>query len=131
MRQTFRVTAVMAMIIWLPLSFWAKAGKIDKDSELAKAPAKASQRRNPYAGRPEAVAAGKKLFERHCASCHGEDGRGRDKAPDLHTPALRKLAPGVLFWFLKNGDIRQGMPSWSRLPDQQLWQLVTYLEALK
>ncbi len=38
--------------------------------------------------------------------------------------------PGVLFWFLKNGNLKEGMPSWSRLPDQRRWQLVTYLQTL-
>jgi len=26
--------------------------------------------------------------------------------------------------------LKQGMPSWSRLPDQRLWQIVTYLKTL-
>lgn len=99
-------------------------------SELRRAPAKAQARQNPYAGRPEAVLAGKKLFDRHCASCHGPDGRGQDNAPDLRAPVIKNASPGTLFWFLRNGNIQEGMPAWSRLPDQQLWQLVTYLQSL-
>jgi len=30
----------------------------------------------------------------------------------------------------KNGKLRSGMPSWSRLPDQQLSQIVAYLQVL-
>jgi mono/diheme cytochrome c family protein len=100
-------------------------------SELAEAPPKAATRENPYAGQAQAVQAGRKLFERHCAPCHGDDGRGNGKVPDLHADPIYKAPPGALFWFLRNGNIREGMPSWSRLPDQQLWQLVTYLQSLR
>jgi mono/diheme cytochrome c family protein len=99
--------------------------------ELAKAPAAAQARPNPYEGQPEAIQAGKKLFKRHCAECHGEDGRGRGKAPDLHSSGVQSASPGTLLWFLRNGNLREGMPSWSRLPEQRLWQLVSYLQTLK
>lgn len=98
--------------------------------ELAKAPVTARGWRNPYAGESEAVLAGRKLFARHCAGCHGSDGRGQEQAPDLRTAVVQGAPPGVLFWFLKNGSLREGMPSWSRLPDQRLWQLVSYLQTL-
>lgn len=99
-------------------------------SELARAPAAAQAWENPYAARPEAIRAGKKLYERHCSGCHGLEGNGGEEAPDLHSPVVQAAPPGVLFWFLKNGNLREGMPSWSRLPDQQRWQLVTYLRTL-
>jgi len=36
---------------------------------------------------------------------------------------------GALFWFLY-GNLKHGMPSWSRLPDERRWQLVSYLKSL-
>ncbi len=99
--------------------------------ELAQAPASTHSLRNPFAGQPSAVQAGQKLYRRYCAECHGEDGRGQGKAPDLHAPLIQDLPPGVLFWFLKNGNLREGMPSWSRLPEPQRWQLVTYLKTFQ
>ncbi len=98
--------------------------------ELAKASTAARERKNPYDGRPEAIQAGQKLFRRHCAECHGPEARGEDKAPNLHSATIRDSAPGTLFWFLRNGNLKQGMPSWSRLPDERLWQIVTYLKNL-
>lgn len=100
-------------------------------SELGQAPPAAQAWRNPYAGKAQAVMAGKKLYQRYCAHCHGLDGGGRDKAPDLKSSVVQKAFPGALFWFLKNGNRREGMPSWSRLPDQQLWQLVSFLQTLR
>jgi hypothetical protein len=44
---------------------------------------------------------------------------------------VQQAAPGALFGFLKNGSLKGGMPSWSRLPGQQLWQLTTYLRTLR
>lgn len=100
-------------------------------AELAKAPASAATRQNPYEGRADAVLAGKKLFKRHCAECHGPEGRGQGKAPDLHSPLVQAASPGTLLWFLKNGNLKEGMPSWSRLPDERLWQIVSYLKNLR
>lgn len=94
-------------------------------------PAKASARKNPYEGQDAAVQAGAKLFRRYCAKCHGEDAGGTDEAPDLASPVVQGASPGALFWFLTNGDLRSGMPSWSALPEQQRWQLVSYLQTLK
>lgn len=98
---------------------------------LRRAPASASSWKNPSAGDTEAVLAGRKLFLHHCAQCHGGDGRGQGKAPDLHSAAIQHAPPGVLFWFLRNGNLRSGMPSWSALPDPQRWQIVSYLQAVR
>jgi len=85
---------------------------------------------NPFQNDESARAAGQKLFQRHCAECHGPSGEGTEKAPSL-TRFVRSAESATLQSFLKNGNLRRGMPSWSRLPDQQLWQLVTYLESLQ
>jgi mono/diheme cytochrome c family protein len=101
------------------------------ESGLANAPESARARLNPYEGKPEAVLAGRKLFERHCAECHGLEARGRGKAPALDSDFLQQVPPGDLFWFLTNGNLWVGMPSWSRLPDAQRWQIITYLKTLR
>jgi mono/diheme cytochrome c family protein len=85
---------------------------------------------NPYDSKDEARLAGMKLFERHCAECHGDAGVGTADAPSLRTGVVRSAAPGTLFTFLKNGNLRQGMPSWSALPAARVWQIVTYLNSL-
>jgi mono/diheme cytochrome c family protein len=104
------------------------AAPVDSETMLKQAPAKAQIQKNPYAGNDEARAAGRKLFQRHCAECHGEDGRGSPDAPPLQTGFIRASSPGALVWFLKNGNLWRGMPSWSRLPEAQLWQIVTHLQ---
>lgn len=99
-------------------------------AELAKVPAKAAARRNPLEADPEAVAAGDKLFEQHCAECHGVNADGGKKGPSLRAQAVQQATPGSLFWLLTNGVVRKGMPVWSRLPEPQRWQLVSYIKSL-
>jgi mono/diheme cytochrome c family protein len=98
--------------------------------ELTKAPKKTARRNNPLERDPEAVAAGAKLFDLHCAECHGELAEGGKKAPSLREPEVQQAAPGTLFWLLTNGVVRRGMPVWSKLPEPQRWQLVSYIKSL-
>jgi mono/diheme cytochrome c family protein len=98
---------------------------------LADAPAKARERKNPFEGDPQAVAAGGKLFEQHCAECHGLKAGGTRKGPSLLREEVQQATPGTLFWILSNGVVRRGMPVWSKLPEQQRWQIVTFLRSLK
>jgi mono/diheme cytochrome c family protein len=108
----------------------AAGGAKGRPSGLAGAPRSAAARLDPYQGKPQAVMAGRKLFLRHCAECHGEEARGGRRAPPLLTDRVREAPAGDLFWFLTNGDLRKGMPSWSRLPAAQRWQIIAYLETL-
>ena len=96
---------------------------------IAKAPAEARYWKNPYEGRPGALQAGEKLFRQHCAECHGDDARGIGKAADLRSLPVQSAAPGELVWFLRNGNVAKGMPSWSGLPIERRWQIVTYLKS--
>jgi mono/diheme cytochrome c family protein len=95
-----------------------------------KVPEKDRARQNPFAKDPSAAAAGAKLFRQNCAQCHGSEGLGLDKRPNLHSDRIRAATPGELEWLLKNGSMKNGMPPWSRLPEQQRWQIVTYLKSL-
>lgn len=99
-------------------------------TELAKTPKKAVGRRNPLENDPEAVAAGANLFDQHCAECHGEMAEGGRKGPSLRADEVVQATPGTLFWILTNGVVRRGMPVWSKLPEPQRWQIVSYLKSL-
>ena len=97
---------------------------------LAKVPEAARLRQNPMGKESSAVDAGSKLFQQNCASCHGKQAEGFKNHPDLHTERVKNATPGELEWLLKNGSLKNGMPSWSRLPEPQRWQLVSYLKSL-
>lgn len=98
---------------------------------IAQAPTAARDWKNPYEGDPDAVLAGKKLYLQHCATCHGQNARGIHNAISLRTPQVQNATAGELVWFLRNGNLFHGMPSWSGLPEQRRWQIVTYLKSLR
>ncbi len=109
------------------LMFAAAAGD---GAWLSSVPAREHARDNPFAGNHEAAQAGARLFSDHCAVCHGAEAQGRGRKPGLHSIRIRDAAPGDLQWLLNNGSLKNGMPSWARLPEQQRWQIVTYLKTL-
>ena len=129
-------TAIALLLLAVSLALAEKGNfrepKQDKSvyAELAKVPEKARVRRNPFEGSPDALAAGRKLFEGHCAECHGNSAGGTAKGPSLRAEEVQQAAPGTLFWVLTNGVVRRGMPVWSKLPEPQRWQIVTYLKSL-
>jgi mono/diheme cytochrome c family protein len=131
MRRAVMLISGCALVAVLAASPGPPKSEDGPAAHLSKAPRKAQLLQNPFSGQAMAVAAGRKLYDDHCAQCHGADGRGRDRAIDLHSPAIQSAPDGILFWALRNGRIRKGMPSWASLPDQQLWQMVTYLKTLK
>jgi mono/diheme cytochrome c family protein len=98
--------------------------------ELAKAPEKARSKPNPFEKDHDAVAAGQLLFDQHCSECHGDAAQGARKGPSLLVDQVQSAEPGALFWLLTNGVVRRGMPVWSKLPEPQRWQLVSYIKSL-
>jgi mono/diheme cytochrome c family protein len=98
---------------------------------LAKVPARERDRQNPYRGQDDAVAAGRLIFLDHCAQCHGPDALGTKKRPPLRSARVQQQATeGDLHWLIYNGNMKKGMPSWAKLPDQQIWQVITYVRSL-
>lgn len=94
------------------------------------APANQASRINPFAGRADAAAGGRKVFHQRCASCHGGDGRGTPKAPNLTDRDVPTQTDGALFWKISHGNAHTGMPAFSFLPEPQRWQLILHLRAL-
>ncbi|HVH88994.1 MAG TPA: c-type cytochrome [Terriglobales bacterium] len=127
MMRRAKVLAICALVIVPIAAITAKAGD---GLWLSKVPESERVRPNPMAGDPNSVAAGAKLFRQNCATCHGKQAQGQSKRPNLHSDRLKSATPGELEWLLKNGSLRNGMPSWSRLPEPQRWQLVTFLKSL-
>ena len=98
----------------------------------ARVPAKDHARTNPLAANPEAVDGGALLYRNHCQQCHQADAGGDGKKkPSLKTDRIRTATDGDLEWFLRQGDLSHGMPSWSSLPEAQRWQIIAYLRSLK
>jgi len=122
---------IVPLFLVLTLSLTAAASLPD-GSWLGKVPPDEHQKTNPYSGQPDAIAAGRRIYADHCRKCHGENAEGTKKRPPLRSDIVQQIATdGDLHWLLVNGYMKKGMPSWSKLPDPQLWQLITYIKSLR
>jgi mono/diheme cytochrome c family protein len=101
-------------------------------SHWERVPAKDHARPNPLASQPEAVASGALLYRDHCQQCHQANAQGDGrKRPSLRGEGIRMASDGDIEWFLRQGDLRHGMPTWSSLPQVQRWQIVAYLRSIQ
>jgi len=95
-------------------------------------PAKEHMRTSPLAANPEAVAAGALVYRDHCLQCHKANAQGDGhKRPALRSEQIRSASDGDIEWFLRQGDLGHGMPSWSSLPEAQRWQVVAWLRSIQ
>ena len=99
-------------------------------SWLQRVPDADRTRVNPFAGQPDAVAAGARIFDDHCAKCHGDDALGNRKHPSLRSERVQHASDGEIFWLLKNGNLRKGMPTWAALPEPMRWQVIAFVISL-
>ncbi len=103
-------------------------------------PRRASGLKNPLPASEGAVAAGRAHFADHCASCHGNDGKGQTgmgrnlypRAPDMTLAATQSLSDGEIYWIIENGVRLTGMPAWGKGGDQdkETWALVSFIRHL-
>jgi mono/diheme cytochrome c family protein len=115
------------LIVALSLAGFATS----KGAWLTNVPQRERERVNPYRDQPDAVSAGRRIFLDHCAHCHGKDAEGTKKRPSLKSDRVRQEATdGDLHWLLVNGNRGQGMPSWVKLGDPQIWQVICYVKSL-
>jgi mono/diheme cytochrome c family protein len=93
-------------------------------------PDEAAAVENPVAPTKESLQSGKSLFDLQCKACHGESGKGDGliKSANLTTPEFLAQTDGAIHYKIYQG--RGVMPSFSTLPDEQLWDLVNYVRSL-
>lgn len=101
----------------------------------------------PQAARPADIEAGKRVYQKWCMNCHGEQGDGAGPAADFLRPRPRDFRQGLfkirttqsgklpsdqdLFNVITKGMPGTGMPGWEKtLTESERWQLVQYLKTL-
>lgn len=95
---------------------WRKTAKTEIVGEL----------KNPYAGAThQDMEAWEKIFENNCSACHGEHLEG------VIGPQLVgvKLDIKELFQTIYNGRPERGMPSFSSLGTDRVWQLANFIKS--
>jgi alcohol dehydrogenase (cytochrome c) len=89
----------------------------------------AEAQRNPFAGDPGAISAGKALYDQACQNCHGASASG-DRGPALTGTLKWGAADGMIFTNIRSGIRGTAMPPFSRLSTEQTWQIVSYIRSL-
>jgi glucose/arabinose dehydrogenase/mono/diheme cytochrome c family protein len=102
-----------------------------QSSAFHKAPADVQKVKNPYEGQAQAVVAGKAVYTSDCGGCHGMGGKGTGNVSPLVNGAVQSAPAGAVFWYITRGDLDNGMPSWAGLPEQQRWEVISYIQSLK
>src|SRR5262245_43218031 len=80
------VTAAAGWLIWFEMA----AGEVTAQSDPA--------------NDPKMIEAGRRHYEAHCASCHGSDGRGGERGPDIiSTRTARARSTDGLIELIRKG----------------------------
>ena len=81
-------------------------------------------------GKKESV--GKTTYAAVCAACHGLDGKGGERAPDIaNRPRVRELSDEAIVHVLQNGVPNTSMPSFRSLGLEKLRSVVEYIRELQ
>ena len=76
--------------------------------------------------------AGKKTFTTRCAGCHGLDGGGGQRAPNIaSSPSGNRLSNAELVKIILNGRTDFGMPAFRELGRNEIQKVVDYLRILQ
>ena len=113
-----------------PIEMVAAAGAIIVSSQLAMATPKETDQPNVDQIK------GRKIFSKHCAGCHGPEGKGDGylllgpNPANLKRPATQNKSDALLLQTIHEG--KPNMPSWKgRLSEDESRAVLAYIRALK
>jgi PQQ-dependent dehydrogenase (methanol/ethanol family) len=79
---------------------------------------------------PQMIEAGRRHFEARCAACHGADGKGGERGPDvISTNSARRRSADELGELIRRGMPAAGMPAF-QLPEKEMRELVAFVRYL-
>lgn len=98
-------------------------------------------RRNPLPATLEVLREGREHFADHCATCHGNDGKGQTafgqkmypRVPDMTAGETQSQSDGALFATIENGIRLTGMPAFGNGTAESArgsWALVHFIRHL-
>ncbi len=100
-------------------------------------PPEAAKEKNPIKADAASLAAGKRIYNFKCVSCHGSKGKGDgpksaefdQKPQDFTSPDFKKQSDGALCWKITLGNTT--MPCFKhQMTKDQRWQVINYLRTL-
>jgi cytochrome c oxidase cbb3-type subunit 3 len=91
-----------------------------------------NQRAKPVQSGSALAIEASKTFAATCAGCHGLDGRGGERGPNIATrPEVLRRSDAELLQILRSGIPASGMPSFAALGESKLGAMVSYLRTLQ
>jgi mono/diheme cytochrome c family protein len=129
---------VRSLLLWSVMAVLVLAG-LGKIVVAAQGNPEAAKIKNPMAVSPDSIAAGKQVFQKLCATCHGingEGGAGNDLIPAAPNLTDDKWdhgsTDGEIFDVVKNGVAPDfNMVPWKdKLKDEEIWNIVNYLRSI-
>jgi high-affinity iron transporter len=122
--------------------FFCSAALIARDQHASQGhrhPA-AQKLKNPVAGDPASIKAGEQLYEKSCAECHGDTGKGDGMTGEGLDPPPADLtdadwkhgsSDGEIFIVIRDGVPNTDMKAFRRkLTERQIWDLTNYIRTL-
>ena len=87
---------------------------------------------NPFLGNAQAVSDGENLYNQTCTTCHGSGGGAGEIGPAIVSGDRVDIgvSDAQTFNIIKNGVAGTPMAP-QRLPDSDIWKIVTYIHALR
>jgi mono/diheme cytochrome c family protein len=98
----------------------------------------AQRLKNPVPSGAESIEAGKKLYQHHCASCHGPQGKGdgglalSGGTPSDFTDETWDYGStdGEIFVVIRDGVSSDMLSYKEKLDEKQIWQVVHFIRSL-
>ena len=127
-RVTICLAAVCVVTV-LPATV-VKAHQPSQEQSQAERP---TQPQSASLASSETVAAGKAIFATTCAGCHGLDGRGGKRGPNIATRAeVRRLSDTDISRVIEDGSPSKQMPGFGRsLNDSKIRAIIFYVRSLQ
>jgi cytochrome c oxidase cbb3-type subunit 3 len=123
MLRSSRASSLLALV---PAALWAASACVGV--ALSQTPNQPLPQKN---ARPVSIP-GKQTFASTCANCHGLDGRGGERAPNIAENAkVQRLSDAQIAHIIENGVPGTGMPAFHSLETTDVKAVVTYLRTLQ
>jgi mono/diheme cytochrome c family protein len=148
MRQMLGPVGVLTLLPFLAAIAPARQATTTPADDPYEVPDAARDRRNPVVRSDETLRLAQVLWQKHCLTCHGAEGRGDGPNARLHerrkghaprnltNPKVQEnLTDGEIFWRISKGIVEEGkiiMPAYEqKVPlEMQRWQLVILVREL-
>jgi cytochrome c oxidase cbb3-type subunit 3 len=92
----------------------------------------AAQQNLPQKNVKPVLTRGQQTFASTCAGCHGLDGRGGERAPNIaESPKVQRLSNAQIARIIENGVPGTGMPAFHSLERSDIEAVITYLRTLQ